>query len=206
MTEYLWASPGGAYRVPDAFRERFLAEFPGYRIRWSLKDQRWLIEQQCGRGALPPLRIDPHDDSLIRARDGYWLVMAFQPGDRMACPAVVTQFPRQTCDAPVRVPTRRSAEATCPNCRRNGRDGRTMAAYWPFDECLIERLRETDPLRGGIQRARAEADTHNREKLRREAQQAREAVTSLDAVDYRWLAGIPSSSGRRRQLNPGDFL
>ena len=137
MTEYVWTSPGGIYTVPDSWRAAFLAEFPDYRIRWSLRDHCWHLEQKCGSNTLAPYRIDPFDDSLIRAADGYWLVMAIQPGNRMPCPAVTVRFPRQTCGWTLPVATRETSESICPVCRSKRRDGRVMAGYWPNrDEVL----------------------------------------------------------------------
>lgn len=190
-----WSSPGGLYVVPVEFKERFLAEFPDYRIRWSLKRQRWAIEQRCGRGALPPVSVDPHDDGMIRACDGYWLVMEFQPGDRMPCRARVERD--QRCGGVMKVPMRKSAEAVCEVCRSKKRDGRQMAAYWPFDECLLEKLRHTDPLRGGIQRARADADSANQRLLAKYDDQLTDATHSIDYHDYRKLTGIAASSDLR---------
>lgn len=206
MSATCWTSPGGLYVVPDDFRIRFLREFPDYRIRWSLTLQRWQLEQRCGRGALPPIRISPEDDGLIRARDGYWLVMAFQPGNRMACPSVVTRFPdRQTCGMTLPVASRRSAESVCPSCKAHGRDGRHMVAYWPFDELLLDHLRYSDPLRDGTRRQRLDADARNAARKAALEADVRDAKTSLDAVDYRWLAGIASSTGIRRQVDASTF-
>lgn len=202
---FLWTSPGGVYTVPDSWREAFLSEFPDYRVRWSLAKGSWHVEQRCGRGALPPFRIDPFDDSLIRARDGYWLVMEFQPGNRMPCPAITTRYPLQRCGWTLSIERGRSKEAVCAWCRRQGRDGRTMAAYWPFDETLLEHLRYSDPLRGGISRQRADADARNQAMLAEAERKRRDACTSIDAVDYRWLSGIGASGATRRQVDGSTF-
>lgn len=216
MTEYLWQSPGGVYVVPDEWRRQFLAEFPDYRVRWSLKKGCWQLEQSYGRGALPPVRLDEADDTLVRARDGYWLVMEFSPGDRMPCPASITHESsgeRQRCNHTLKVPMRKGAEIRCPNCRAHGRDGRTMASYWPFDELLMEHLRRTNPLTHGTvrvaghtrTRAAYEADRAN-DLMLREAEKAQAAaVSSLDYVDYRWLAGIPTAGATRRQIDHTTF-
>lgn len=203
--EYLWSSPGGAYHVPDQWRREFAAEFTGYRVRWSLKDAAWQIEQPAGRGALPPFRLDPHDDSLIRAADGFWLVMTTSPGDRMACPTVVTPFPRQVCGTILKVPFRRSGEVTCPTCRGAHRDGRIIAGFWPFDGALLDRLRRSDPLRDGTRRTSSDADAFNAALLARAEAKRRDAITSLDSVDYRWLTNIPTAGATRRAISPGDF-
>lgn len=205
MTEYLWTSPGGLYKVPDEWRTRFQEEFPDYRVRWSLRRSQWQIEQRAGRGALPPLRVDAHDDSLIRAADGYWLVMEFQPGDRMACPGVLSIQPREECGALVKVPHRQSKEAICPQCRKMGRDGKNIAAYWPFDEVLLDHLRYSDPLRGGIVRQRKAAEVKNAKILADADAREKDVAHSLDYVDMRWLADIPTSGITRRKVDHTTF-
>lgn len=192
MTEYVWSSPGGLYVVPDEWRQRFLAEFPGYRVRWSLQRQQWQVEQPYGN-PLPHLRNDPFDDTLIRRRDGFWLVMAFQPGNRMPCPGIIDRG--QRCGMPISVATRRTAESVCAQCKLMRRDGRTMASYWPFDECLLEHLRFTDPLRGGIQRARQDVDLRNATRERRLERDASNAVQAHAADLHRHVVGIKQWSG-----------
>lgn len=152
---------GPVYTVPATFAKRFLAEFPEYRIRWSFKKNNWQIEQVYGRGALPAVTISPEDDGLIRERDGYWLVMEIQPGDRMACPSIVTRQPLQRCGLTLNVPVRATAETVCLECKRHGRDGRHMASYWPFDETFLDHMRMTDPLRDGIRRVSRQAEANN---------------------------------------------
>lgn len=177
------ASPGGVYVVPPDFVHRFESEFPQYRIRWSLKKKCWLIEQHCGRAALSPLRIDAHDDSLIRARDGFWLVMEIQPGDRMSCPR---------CGNIISVMTRKFGENRCENCIQHKRDGRVVAGFFPFCEGLLEHLRRTDPMRGATARLAKEADAQNQkilEMLRRKTSNTVEAGTK-DAFNR--IMGIQS--------------
>lgn len=205
MADYEWTSPGGLYVVPDSWRQQFLSEFPDYRVRWSLQKDCWQIEQRVGRGALPAMRIDPTDDSLIRARDGYWLVMEFQPGDRMACPAITERFPLQRCGGTMKVSHREARETICRYCRLKGRDGRTMASYWPFGEALLEHLRWSDPLRGGTTRQREETDVRNKALMREAERRQADAMTSLDYVDYRWLTGIPTAGHSRRQIDHTTF-
>ena len=212
-TEYVWASPGGAYTVPDAWRRRFLREFPDYRVRWSLQEGCWHLEQWYGRGALPSTHIDPHNDANIRAYDGYWLVMKIQPGTRMACPGIISKHPRQVCGNTITVPTRHLGEAVCANCRTHGRDGRVVACFWPFDETLLDELRRTNPLTRGIikrdgkvqTRAAWEADRANTARERAAHNREADAMTSIDAVDYRWLSGIAASGATRRRVDDTTF-
>ena len=205
MTECVWASPGGLYVVPSGWRKQLLAEFPGYRVRWSLKKACWQLEQPVGSGSLPPLRIDQHDDSLIRASDGYWLVMEFQPGDRMPCPGIVQVYPRLICGATLKVPHKVAKETICQACRKAGRDGRTIAVYWPFGEALLEHLRYSDPLRDGTRRQSRSADATNAKIIRDGEWAASNALTSIDAVDYRWLSDIPAAGVTRRKIDHTTF-
>lgn len=205
MTEYVWASPGGTYVVPDDFRHRLVTEFPDYRIRWSLRTYQWQLEQRVGSGALPPHRLDPSDDSLIRAADGYWLIMEFRPGDRFACIGLVDKFTNQRCGMTLKAPFREGREIVCPHCRKAGRDGRAIAAYWPFDEALLEHLRFGDPLKGGTVKQRVKADNANTAMLAEAERKKVDAATSIDAVDHRWLTGIPAAGHSRRRIDSSTF-
>lgn len=188
MAEYVWASPGGAYVVPIEFKQRFLAEFPNYRIRWSLKKQHWMIEQKVDNPD-PPIKLDPMDDSLIRAKEGYWQVMAFQPGNRMGCPI---------CGLTLWVSTREASESVCERCRKDGRDGRWMASYWPFDECLLEELRMTNPETWGFAKidgklrvvASDRADRANAALKREADRKLSDVVTSSTIETYNRQVGI----------------
>lgn len=188
MSDYCWASPGGAYVVPDSFRKQLQDEFPGYRVRWSLKKQHWMIEQTFDHPD-PPFRPDPYADDQVRASEGYWQVMAFQPGDRMACPY---------CKATLRVPICEAAEVLCAYCKANGRDGRVMAAYWPFDERLLDELRQTNPLTWGTGKvdgklrvlAGARADRSNDAIVKEGYRQLSDVVTSSTIETYNRQVGI----------------
>lgn len=185
---------GPIYSVPSDFARVFFREFPEYRIRWSFKKRCWLVEQKCGRSALSPIHIDPHDDQLIRARDGFWLVMEIQPGDRMPCPV---------CDNTIHVATRRFAEARCANCIKHGRDGRFMAGHYPFSEGLLEHLRRTDPLRDGVKRLQAEADAANQLRLdrARRAQSNHNEAASKDAFSRLFDIQSVGYTGRSKNIH-----
>jgi hypothetical protein len=188
LNDYVWSSPGGTYRVPDEFRQRLQSEFPGYRVRWSLKKHHWMIEQKVDNPD-PPFRPDPFDDSLIRAKEGYWQVMFFQPGDRMACPR---------CGSTLKVAVCETAESFCQQCKRNGFDGRVMAGYWPFDERLLEELRQTNPLTWGVGKidgklrvvASARADRNNDAIVKEGYRQLSDVVTSSTIESYNRQVGI----------------
>lgn len=212
MTEYVWKSPGGLYVVPTEWKRRFLSEFPNYRVRWSLKKGKWQVEQYYGAGALPPIVIDEADDTLVRARDGYWLVMEFSPGDRFPCPGIIEKSTNQRCGWALKAPMRKGAEVRCPMCRSKGRDGRTVGAYWPFDEFLLEHLRKHNPETWGVvkvngqtkTRAAHEADLANL-RMTAELERQRMDASTLDYTDLRWLTGIPTAGVTRRQLDSNTF-
>lgn len=168
-------------QAPSSFVNRLKEEFPLLRIRWSDKRSAWQIEQQIGRGCLPPLHISPYDDDLIRAKDGYWKVCEVRPGTRMPCP---------TCNATLPVPELKFKEVKCANCVANGRDGREVAGYFPLGEALLVYLRRMDPLRGGIERNAKEVDEHNKKLM---ASRERDLSNTVETIkdDYGYIAGIP---------------
>lgn len=194
--------------VPEGFKQRFLQDFPDYRIRWSLQHSKWLVEQKYDN-PLPAIKQDAFNDDLIRQRDGFWLVSAFQPGNRMACPAWVYKAGGQRCGQLLTVPTRDTTEVVCNLCRKNGRDGRTIAGYWPFDECLLEVMRRTNPLTYGVQKiegktrvvASAAADQANAAFVKEGERVLSDVVTSSTIETYNRQVGISQigwtgSSGR----------
>lgn len=154
--------------APRGFRKRLQEHFGDrLRIRWSDREHEWLIEEKVGRAVLPPIRIEEGRDDLIRARDGYALVLAIRPGDRMPC---------YRCRTDLKVPVFKAAEVICPTCSaRANRRVALKAAYWPLGESLLEYLRKIDPLTGGHQRLMAEMDRSN---------QALEAGRARDDQNY----------------------
>jgi hypothetical protein len=100
---------------------------------------------------------------------------------------------------------RQAKESICSVCRSKGRDGRTIAAYWPFGEALLESLRDSDPLKGGTKRLSKRSDSANAGIIREGERQAADAMTSIDQVDYRWLSGIPTAGATRRTIDDTTF-
>lgn len=168
------------YSVPDDFQSQLDNAFHGrFRVRWSYKRAEFQLEQKVGTGqVLLPPPIDPdaispyydtYSDEWIRARDGYFLVMSLRNGDRMPCPI---------CGLEVRVPIRETKESHCDYCRSHGRDGRYVAAFYPLNHLLIEKIQDLDPLNGGIGRAR------RRMLDKRGVAQKAELKQNLDQADY----------------------
>lgn len=168
--------------IPDSFSKRLGEEFPNLRIRWSFKRNSFQIEQQIGRGSLPPIRIDPYDDDLIRAKDGYWKVCEVQPGTNTRCP---------NCNSELKVPSLRFAEVRCNFCISKGRDGRHTMGYFPLSEVLFDHLRKLNPLTGGIERAAAEIDKANQMLMDARMKEISNRTETL-RDDYAFIAGIPS--------------
>jgi hypothetical protein len=124
------------------------AEFDGrYRIRWSILDRCWQIEQKVARGIQPTRPYAEVDDHYIRFKDGYALAMRVQPNPRMACPAVISKRPLRRCGCPINVPILRTGDAICPACGKH-----TPAAYFPLGDALLQQLRYGDPSHGGYDR------------------------------------------------------
>ena len=141
----------------------------------------WQIEQRVGRGHLPAS--SRYNDQMIRARDGYWLVCEVQPGDRMACPK---------CARTLSVPRLCFAEVRCPRCMFQGRDGRTMAGYFPLGAALFSHLTETDPRRGAIARMAAKADSANQKLVEQADRDLRNSIQAATLEDFNRLFGIQS--------------
>lgn len=132
-----------SYRNADFEREFFKAFDGRFRIRWSDMKQEYHIEQKVRRGLeIEPAKnektgiLDTYSDEYIRARDGYFYVMAIRAGDKMPCPI---------CGLTVPVPQLHTAESHCEYCKVMGRDGRYIAAYYPLNNVLIEHIKTLDP-------------------------------------------------------------
>ncbi len=123
---------------PDTFVEQLRLDCPHLRVRWSPRRAMWQIEQQVGRAALLPIRIEEGDDSLRRSCDGYALVMEVAPSDRVSCPR---------CCLPITLPHLETREVPCAYCRSRGIDTTVIAGYWPLGEALLQHLRRTNPFR-----------------------------------------------------------
>lgn len=142
---------------PD-FVEKLEKEFPGYRIRWSLKRNLWQLEQRCGRSALPgTYPEDKFDDGTIRAAEGYWLILEVSPRPYTKCPECGFHFD---------LPELKIKEAKCEYCISRDLDARWMLGYFPLGEALLNQLRKTDPKRDGIQKLSARVDAKNKARLK----------------------------------------
>lgn len=178
-------------QVPERFAAQLRDEFNGrYRLRWSHKFQEWNLEQRVGLGHVDvPWREDPEDDSMIRARDGYWFVMAIRTGETMPCPIIIDNHGTR-CGAEVKVPIMQTAEAVCVRCQLSGRDGRTAAAYWPLNDALIQHIRRIDAFLGHNEDIRRVHDEKNK-RLMDVAE--KDALNDIDDVSYdlrKTLGGI----------------
>ena len=169
--------------VPEEFAQRLESAFDGrLRIRWSVSDQVYHIEQKVARGIINfPAALT--NDEQIRLRDGYHFVMALTAGDRMPCPR---------CGHTLKVPLRQSTMVSCPTCQSRGLEHRVAAAHFPLDDTLIDHLRSIDPLRGMSRALRTKVDAHNAAMMRREQQHVLDQMTSAALDDFNRIAGIPS--------------
>lgn len=172
--------------APEQFVARLESTFGGrLRIRWSVAEQCFHIEQKVGRAVVAPIFIEESRDDLIRARDGYHPVMTVRPGDRMPCP---------TCSYQLHVPVLDTMDIRCPYCQLKGRQTRVVAGYWPLNDTLIEHLRKIDPLRGASQELADEADRHNKMLMRSQENDALAPGEAAFSDDYNRIVGIESNS------------
>lgn len=174
--------------APESFVRRLRDTFYGeLRIRWSIRDQVWLIEQKVGRGALPTRRIREIDDELIQLRDGYARVMAVARGTNAPCSG--------GCGADLKLDIRAMTEVVCYRCKLKGKKEGFVGGFFPLDDQLIEHLKMMDPTRSDqLRRVRAESD--KADWLRKVAEDSvhREAAAQYkDALlDQLPKAGFPS--------------
>lgn len=170
--------------IPSAFEERLRDAFDGrLRIRWSVKARELRIEQKVGNAITIPIRIDADRDDLICARDGYDYLLSIRSGDRMPCPE---------CEwTELKVPVRDFVDIRCAYCASKGKQGRTVAGYWPLDDSLIDHLKKIDPLRGASQRLAKEADLANARRLASLEADFSNTIYAHGADHYAELVGIP---------------
>lgn len=173
--------------IPTAFAERLKRAFGGrLRIRWSVRDREYRVEQRVGRAVTAPIRIDDDRDDLICARDGFDYVLSVRSGDRMPCP---------TCEwTELKVPIREFRDIRCPYCATKGKQGRTVAGYFPLDDSLITHLQMIDPLRGASKELADAADRRNAAKLASEERHLSNIVEAHGADHYADIVGIPQFS------------
>lgn len=169
--------------APKDFVEKLEREFPDLRIRWSHKRQAWHVEQRVGRAALDPIRIDPDDDRLITARDGYWFVLEVKPAQEVDCPG--------GCGAKLKVPELTWKEVKCLRCELWGKDPFYMMGYFPLGEALLDHLRYTDPRRGAIKELAKKADEANQKLLDQRKRDLHNEIEAATKDSFNKVFGIP---------------
>ncbi len=169
--------------IPTNFENRLTRLFDGrLRIRWSVRAREWRIEQKVGRAIVPPIRIEEDRDDLICARDGYDYVLSVRSGDRMPCPSCEwTELP---------VPVKEFRDIRCPYCASKGKQGRTVAGYFPLDDSLITHLQMLDPLRGASKELVAAADRRNEALMASAERKLSNTVTAHGADHFNELFDI----------------
>lgn len=134
--------------APESFSRALDRQFDGrFRVRFSIKRQTWQLEEKCDVARLPPVEIDPADDDLIRAVDGYSYFAEVAPGTTCRCPR---------CGRDSAAVVKAFRATACNKCGL-----KSVRAYWPLDDTLLEHIRETDPRRGATERLR-QARNHNK--------------------------------------------
>ena len=172
------------YRVPSNFQQRLEEEFGDrLRVRWSNEREEWHVEQKVRRG----LAGFPQDsesnrfsDDLIRYADGYIWVMSIKQGSRFSC---------HKCHLPLTAPTREWKMVSCEHCRLKGYDHQRLAGHWPFDETLIEKLKE---LEKSIDDMGRKANQKNALLQKQQLRQARQDTIDAHLDDFNRIVGIPS--------------
>lgn len=191
------------------YEQEFFNAFAGrFRIRWSDVKQEYHVEQKLSVGnpnLIPPVFVDPntlgqrydtYSDEWLRARDGYFFVMAIRPGTQMPCPV---------CNMPVDVPQMMTAESKCPYCRVMGRDGRYVAAYYPLNHVLIEHVRTLDPYTDGPIRQRQRIRQQQLNKYALDQKKALDDADAMMVFNNNQVMNVPmSGAGSRKTVQNDD--
>jgi hypothetical protein len=147
---------------PESFTSALTAQFGGrFRCRWSQARHRWQLEKKVATAILPPAPVDPRNDDIIRAVDGYDFYAEVCPGTTTAC---------EHCGGDMKATIRSFTRTTCERCGE-----KSIACFWPLTDSLLEQLRSTDPDRGGYRRLKEELAQATIERKRKQLQQRQEA-------------------------------
>jgi hypothetical protein len=162
------------------------------RIRWSNRNNEWLIEQKVNNANQLGYRFDDTwDDDSTRLRDGYALICSITPGDRKRCPA---------CGITLDIPVFRFKEVKCDYCSLKGRDARFIAGHFPLGDMLLDHLRKLDPARGWRDSLVKAIDIKN---AKREEQTERDLENVTQGVigdNYGYMTGRPQVGYTGKEL------
>lgn len=159
--------------INESFKDDLRIEFQGrLRVRWSGKQQSYLIQQRVGRNLIGNISRKTFKDSekVQDLAEGYRTIMVVSPAEKTRCPE---------CSTWLDVPNRTTAQIKCEFCKFKGRNVSFIAGYYPLNSSLIQHLKSIDPLRDGDKDMQKKLDQHN-EKLTSSMQKK----ISQDAEDY----------------------
>ena len=172
------------YSVPPEFAERLDHEFDGrLRVRWSIPEGAFVIEQKIARGLADLFPAEEHEDAKIRLRDGYLKIMSVRNGDRMPCPR---------CGLTLRVPKFEIRLLECGYCKRRGYDYQHPAGFFELNDRLLEYLRSLDPKKGGSRRNRDRVDINNKKVEVAHEHEADNVLEAAVSNSFTQIAGIQS--------------
>lgn len=168
------------------FQERLQQEFGDrIRIRWSQKQQSWLVEQKVARGQMYWDRYVPeHDDELIAVRDGYLFLMHITPGDRMRCPG--------NCGSTLKSPIRQTELVVCPVCKIRGYSHKHILGFFPLNDSFITYLKSIDPLRRDAKKDINKVDDYNERIVRGAQRRMSNEAEAYGKDEFARLTGIPT--------------
>lgn len=161
-------------QAPESFVKSLDSQFGGrFRVRWSPSRHRWQLECKVATTILPPAPIDPRDDDLIRAVDGYDFFCEVCPG---------TLTPCEHCHRGMKASFQRFDRVTCEQCGH-----KSFACHWELSDSLLQHIRYTDPNRGGYDRIKDEFTQAKLEKQRKQAFARQEALYGAIADARFWM-------------------
>jgi hypothetical protein len=147
---------------PESFVRSLHSQFDGrFRVRWSNTRMRWQLEVKAAAAIIPPAPIDPRDDDLIRAVDGYDFFCEVCPG---------TLTPCEHCGGDLKAAFQKFTRVKCERCGEG-----SFACHWDLSDSLLQHIRSTDPNRGGYLRIKHELAQGKIERRRKQLQARQEA-------------------------------
>lgn len=184
--------------IPTAFEEKLQSAFHGrLRVRWSVRNRQFQIEQRVGRASLAPIRIEADRDDLICARDGYAYVLSIAQGDRMCCPECQWKE--------LRVPVKEFADIRCDFCASLGKQGRVVAGYFPLDDSLIQHLKMIDPDGDYSRNLTKDIDQRNQQRELAAERDLSNTVEAGGSEHYNQIVGIPQFGYSHAKQWPSDL-
>jgi hypothetical protein len=169
--------------IPETFEQTLAIEFQDrLRIRWSGKQQSFLIQQRVGPnliGSVPRRLLDSEKRQDLA--QGYRTIMNVSPSEIVKCPE---------CSIKLNVPYKETRQIKCLYCQLKQRSTFIAAGYFPLDSSLINHLKSIDPIRQMDSDDVQRMQTHNDRISESQQKQLYDDAESYSSDNINQLMGI----------------